>query len=543
MSEYNSGLIISSAAAVLSLLLFSFGIWIVYRITRLLVVRLPTAVTRDDFAPRFVSAAIALLLTPSLLSYIVMVSTNIFNIFPQLISALTDWSSQNTTCRTNCIQGGLAALTGAISDLARRVVIALQPSNFPINDFVWFLLYFVLLYFGWTFLRKRATAARQTPVGALTPPNSLINVAFFALVVVSFYLCLSALLAIPLLKETAVAQGFSKDDLNAAIATDLQTEEQFDARFPSITADLTAPQLGSIDASFVSAMINNIISRATKLVDNWNSLRSVSYSELNILRVRGVEYFRTQSAEKLSGRETIEHYSSVLNWWLEEKQRKEAALADCVLATQSTLRGAKTTLGQFQKPPDEKATTQFFALTKDDQNNLALLISFDREMDSAFAKCHSAQNTPTRTIPPRPSRSESLKLVGRWTEWLLGTESLPLVIIVGLVGFSLLGATISRVVRIGDYNGLNGLGMADLLKVTAGGASAAMVIFLASYGGLAVLGESKTDPNPYVVFIACLIAAIFSEDVWIWARGRILGSLTAPAPGANPPTPPEPPQP
>ena len=52
-----------------------------------------------------------------------------------------------------------------------------------------------------------------------------------------------------------------------------------------------------------------------------------------------------------------------------------------------------------------------------------------------------------------------------------------------------------------------------------------MVVFLASYGGLAVVSETKTDPNPYVVFAACFVGAIFSEDVWDWARRRILGGI------------------
>jgi hypothetical protein len=118
-----------------------------------------------------------------------------------------------------------------------------------------------------------------------------------------------------------------------------------------------------------------------------------------------------------------------------------------------------------------------------------------------------------------------LKFIGKWTDWLLDTDSLPLVIIVGLVGFSLLGATVSRVVRAGTGAGFAGFSASDLLMVVAGGVAAAMVVFLASYGGLAVIGDSRTDPDPYVVFIACLIGAVFSEDVWNAARTRFQDRL------------------
>jgi hypothetical protein len=54
--------------------------------------------------------------------------------------------------------------------------------------------------------------------------------------------------------------------------------------------------------------------------------------------------------------------------------------------------------------------------------------------------------------------------------------------------------------------------------------TAAIVVFLAAYGGLAVLGAGGGDPNPYVVFVTCLIGAAYSEDVWSWARRKMLVS-------------------
>jgi hypothetical protein len=125
-------------------------------------------------------------------------------------------------------------------------------------------------------------------------------------------------------------------------------------------------------------------------------------------------------------------------------------------------------------------------------------------------------------IPERPSFSDTLGPVGTWTRWLLDTEQMPVVIIVGLVGFSLLGATVSRAVRLGPDQPRAAMTLDDLLIVIAGGTTAAMVVFLASYGGLALLGTSGGDPNPYVVFVTCLIGAVYSEDVWAWARTSLL---------------------
>ena len=100
---------------------------------------------------------------------------------------------------------------------------------------------------------------------------------------------------------------------------------------------------------------------------------------------------------------------------------------------------------------------------------------------------------------------------------------MPVVIIVGLVGFSLLGATVSRAVRTRDDEAnstFTKLTLDDLIIVIAVGTTAAVVVFLAAYGGMAVLGGNSGDPNPYVLFVTCLIGAVYSEDVWKWARGH-----------------------
>jgi hypothetical protein len=97
---------------------------------------------------------------------------------------------------------------------------------------------------------------------------------------------------------------------------------------------------------------------------------------------------------------------------------------------------------------------------------------------------------------------------------------------VGLVGFSLLGATLSRAVRVDEERLAAGLTSNDLFIVIAGGAAGAVVVFLAAYGGLAVLGNTGGDPNPYVVFLTCLVGAVYSEDVWRWARTKMFAGKT-----------------
>jgi hypothetical protein len=56
--------------------------------------------------------------------------------------------------------------------------------------------------------------------------------------------------------------------------------------------------------------------------------------------------------------------------------------------------------------------------------------------------------------------------------------------------------------------------VSDLAGVALRGISAAIVVFLAVQGGLAVLSGAGSDPNPYVLLLACFVTAVFSERVW-----------------------------
>ena len=110
--------------------------------------------------------------------------------------------------------------------------------------------------------------------------------------------------------------------------------------------------------------------------------------------------------------------------------------------------------------------------------------------------------------------------------WLLKAESLDVALITGMLGFGLLGAAISTVVRKGALleSGDRTL-ISDLIGVIINGFSAAIVVFLAALGGLAIFSVSEAgnamEPNPYALFLACLTAAVFSEDVWLRVRHRL----------------------
>ena len=149
---------------------------------------------------------------------------------------------------------------------------------------------------------------------------------------------------------------------------------------------------------------------------------------------------------------------------------------------------------------------------------------------------------------PIPDRGGGLGVFTWVSGWLLDTDSLPLTMIVGMLGFGLLGAAASTFVReqsrrereeedVRKRYLLEGMSYAQAAARTAAeselkpaqplvlnlpgvvirGGSAAIVVFLGIMGGLSVF-SSEADPNPYALLFICLVGAVFSEKVWIRAE-------------------------
>jgi hypothetical protein len=124
--------------------------------------------------------------------------------------------------------------------------------------------------------------------------------------------------------------------------------------------------------------------------------------------------------------------------------------------------------------------------------------------------------------PDRPRVGDSLGPLRYVAGWLLDAGSIALAAIVGMIGFGLLGSVISTFVRERLEASKGGLVpahvahavVADLAGVVLRGLSAAVVVFLAAKGGLAVFSGPDTDVNPYVLLLTCFVAAVFSERLW-----------------------------
>lgn len=106
-----------------------------------------------------------------------------------------------------------------------------------------------------------------------------------------------------------------------------------------------------------------------------------------------------------------------------------------------------------------------------------------------------------------------------FAEWLIKLGSIPLTLVAGMLGFGLVGAAISSVVRESSARKTGDPLVQNLGAVVIRGTSATVVVYLATKGGLAIVsGTAAPEPNAYVLLLTCFVASVFGDDVWVNAR-------------------------
>jgi hypothetical protein len=128
-------------------------------------------------------------------------------------------------------------------------------------------------------------------------------------------------------------------------------------------------------------------------------------------------------------------------------------------------------------------------------------------------------------IPTYIKNGSEWGIFGFLANYLIKTQSLELVLLMGMFGFGLLGASLLSFRRIkinGDF--MSVLKTEPLIQnfgyVLARGLGAALVIYLATKGGLAIFspGATTTDTNGYILLLTCFVGAVYSDKVWSSVR-------------------------
>lgn len=231
--------------------------------------------------------------------------------------------------------------------------------------------------------------------------------------------------------------------------------------------------------------------------------------------------YLVSAATRIGQRETTDHFLLLTQWFQEYSDVRERQINDCL----SQIRSYDGELTRWS----DRAASELGLSSEESRFAISNTASLDPYWLSASSVCNSVTVV---NVGPMPNRREFGSYLGPFrfiSSWLIRTESLPLALITGLIGFGLLGSACSSFIRERLDPAIDSKVSSlvqDLPKVVVIGVSAAILAFLAVMGGLAAFFSSGSDPNPYALLLGCLVAAVFGEDVWQWAHEKLHDNLS-----------------
>jgi hypothetical protein len=113
------------------------------------------------------------------------------------------------------------------------------------------------------------------------------------------------------------------------------------------------------------------------------------------------------------------------------------------------------------------------------------------------------------------------------TNIVVKDESQTLALIIGLIGFGLLGAIIGTFSRANSETNITARAniINSIFTTIIKSFSASIVSYLSIKGGLSILtSTTENNANPYFILFVCFLASVYSEEIWLWAKKKILPS-------------------
>lgn len=378
------------------------------------------------------------------------------------------------------------------------------------------------------------------------------NISLFAILGLGGYLSMAAITAIPLLGETAAEGDLRLDDVRADLEAILGKErfgnafaEEIDVGDPEkpindyldqfqtqqtpqdgADADDSEPDEEHIEQSLPEELKGYLVQLAATLgneqsllMERWDATRLAAEGQLERLSTDADGQVELIDLALSPARDKLKSLADLRRWAQSEADRVISNTRYCRLdierATAWLTSGAERIVAEVK---DDLARDPDMRLLR---NPAFLFGSFDQQFSRSQA-CEFIDSTGR----PLPGQVKPALGAFAFVRWLTKLESTPLALITGLIGFGLLGSAVSSFVRERPKRKEGEPLVSDLPRVLIRGLTAAFVVYLAVKGGLAMFSLSSDEqPNPYVLLLTCLVAAVFSEDVWVAARKRLRSRL------------------
>src|SRR5688500_7130795 len=346
------------------------------------------------------------------------------------------------------------------------------------------------------------------------------NIYLFVALLFAVYLSTAAIASIPTLTEDTQSANVDLGSFKGEIdRRELITEgaDVFNLNpFAKLDELLANPPNNVNDAmrEAVENLRDEESARRTELQRLFDNHLAFWAAELGHARSTAVASF-AENVDRKGNTERRQHYSAMLEWFNTSQVEAQRETNECIRASDMVNRNAIAwsdfQLRRLQRRPGNGLSAR----------------APEIRWEVPAKECQE-QYDLFKAAPARPELGKRLGPFTQISLWLLQTESISLVLIAGLFGFGLLGAAASTIIRERAHVHEPGTPLVrDLPSVVIRGLTAAIVVFLAVKGGLAVFGTGSPDPNPYVLLLTCLIAAVFSEPVWVGSQHYLEGLMTS----------------
>ncbi|MGA8650213.1 MAG: hypothetical protein WB677_06265 [Xanthobacteraceae bacterium] len=538
----NDLLFVASVGLILLIAFAMLAIYLIVKVFRLGIrwLRWAVANSAGDAVTTLICLAVAAYFFPRPLTFVPIAA---WNFFTSLVSYLPSQLQQQLVflqsgCNgVSCLNIAVINLSNSWANFLATTFTRVNFGNFPYVDAI----FLTAIWLGLTkFLAQSDYRSRifQTTerqfwklISGLQSISytTRLNILLFCVLIVSGYLCLTSIIAIPSLQDSSDSKLTTPADLRSRLEGIILKDSDFDQRFPielspdnRLNTELL-PSMPDDKISGLPAFADDLKRRFANVELQWRQLRENFRRDQTTVMDLSAQTYQLDNEGRKGERETRQHLLNIEIWYNHWWAQRAGQLSQCKADLERFASSIKSQFEFFQGAiAASNAKSGFGAsLPTDVFNELARRLG--------QAEITAANNCSSRTdpwdIPNRADFGGYLGVFGLAASWLLKTESLPLVLITGLLGFGLLGAACSSVIRNVSTRAAGGPLVPDLAGIIIRGTSAAVLIFLAVFGGLAVFTGGTASPNPYVVLFTCLVAAVFSEDAWAWGAKQFRSRL------------------
>lgn len=372
-------------------------------------------------------------------------------------------------------------------------------------------------------IKESNTEERMGKVNSFANNPTIRNIFTIIIVFFSIYLSIASIIAVPEFQVLEATR--SESNVISKFTEELDNQKLFDKERLSI----------QLDTSFTKSEnqeLDRVISKLKNTVNDYNQWVDINWTRDQKAQKVAINRFKAAVDSKINPRERVEYKLDLTDWYLSYHENWTFGVS----FRQSDLLLISEQIKAFTKEKNNFTLDTIYT----DSNNFELVSVLEEFAKSRleryedelweFPSALYALNVKTGRIPEKPVIGEKFGIFNTISGWLLKTESLSLALIVGLFGFGLLGSIGStfirrRIINVKEGDENDTLILSDLQGILINGISAAIVIFLAVKGAVVIFSTDGNNLNPYVLFFSCLIASVFSEDVWSWARTKLNQNL------------------